>query len=108
MGLNINTQVFPDFLQELATSLASTGQTYSRLGIVRAFLRTMDKLYDNFLNQKFPEILDSWRRAAVTLGKPVKVKLGEREISGIAVDVAPDRSLAGGETRGRSPENNFR
>lgn len=93
VGLNINTQVFPDYLQTLATSLASTGRTYSRLGIVRAFLRLMDALYGNFLNQQFPEILDSWRRAAVTLGKPVTVKLGAQEISGLAVDVAPDGAL---------------
>ena len=38
VGLNINTQVFPDHLAGLATSLGSTGRTYSRLAIVRAFL----------------------------------------------------------------------
>lgn len=93
VGLNINTAIFPDYLQMQATSLAGTGRTYSRLAIVRAFLSAMDELYGNFLNQKFPEILDLWRRAAVTLGKPVKVKLGGREISGLAVDVAPDGAL---------------
>jgi BirA family transcriptional regulator, biotin operon repressor / biotin---[acetyl-CoA-carboxylase] ligase len=93
VGLNINTQVFPDCLQTLATSLASTGRTYSRLSIVRAFLRSMDELYGCFLNQQFPEILNLWRRAAVTLGKPVTVKLGAQEISGLAVDVAPDGAL---------------
>ncbi len=53
----------------------------------------MDSRYGSFLNQQFPEILSSWRRAAVTLGKPVTVKLGLREISGLAVDVAPDGAL---------------
>ncbi len=93
VGLNINTAVFPDHLQTVATSLRSTGRRYARLAIIRAFLRTMDAFYGRFLRQEFPAILDEWRQAAVTLGKPVTVKLGAEEISGLAVDVAPDGAL---------------
>ena len=93
VGLNINTAVFPDHLQTVATSLRGTGRRYSRLAIIRAFLRTMDVFYGRFLRQEFPAILDEWRQATVTLGKPVTVKLGAEEISGLAVDVAPDGAL---------------
>jgi BirA family biotin operon repressor/biotin-[acetyl-CoA-carboxylase] ligase len=93
VGLNINTAVFPEHLAGLATSLAGAGRPYSRLGIVRAFLRTLDGLYGRFLGQEFPDILDQWRRAAVTLGRPVTIRQGGREISGLALDVAPDGAL---------------
>jgi BirA family transcriptional regulator, biotin operon repressor / biotin---[acetyl-CoA-carboxylase] ligase len=93
VGLNINTLTFPDHLTPIATSLGSTGRTYSRLAIVRAFLATLDRLYGKFLNQEFTDILEAWRRGTVTLGKPVRVKLGAREVSGLAVDVAPDGAL---------------
>jgi BirA family transcriptional regulator, biotin operon repressor / biotin---[acetyl-CoA-carboxylase] ligase len=93
VGLNINTLIFPDHLQTVATSLGSTGRTFSRLAIIRSLLHILDRLYGKFLGQEFPEILDLWRRATVTLGKPVRVKLGEREIAGLALDVAPDGAL---------------
>ena len=93
VGLNINTLAFPDHLAGLATSLGSTGRSYSRLAIVRTFLAAMDRWYGTFLDQGFGEILASWRRETVTLGKPVRVRLGAREVSGLAVDVAPDGSL---------------
>jgi BirA family transcriptional regulator, biotin operon repressor / biotin---[acetyl-CoA-carboxylase] ligase len=93
VGLNINTLAFPEHLEPLATSLRSTGRRYSRLAIVRAFLKSMDSFYGRFLCQEFPAILDLWRQAAVTLGKPVTVKRGAGEISGLALDVAPDGAL---------------
>lgn len=93
VGLNVNTLEFPAHLQTLATSLASTGRRYARLDIIRAFFRALDELYGRFLRQEFPAILERWRRAAVTLGKAVTIKLGDRDISGVAVDVAPDGAL---------------
>jgi BirA family biotin operon repressor/biotin-[acetyl-CoA-carboxylase] ligase len=50
-------------------------------------------LYSRFLNQGFPEILEEWKCSAVTLGKTVTVRQGPREISGQALDVAPDGAL---------------
>jgi BirA family transcriptional regulator, biotin operon repressor / biotin---[acetyl-CoA-carboxylase] ligase len=94
VGLNINTTAFPEHLHTMATSLRSTtGRSYARLAIVRAFLKAMDLFYGRFLRQEFPAILDLWRQAAVTLGKPVTVKRGAREISGLAIDVATDGAL---------------
>jgi BirA family biotin operon repressor/biotin-[acetyl-CoA-carboxylase] ligase len=93
VGLNINNTTFPEHLQGIATSLSSTGRKYSRLAIVRAFLKAMDLFYGRFLRQEFPAILDLWRQAAVTLGKQVTVKRGAGEISGLALDVSPDGAL---------------
>ncbi len=93
VGLNLNTPEFPDHLREIATSLASTGQTYSRLATVRAFLAAMAGLYGRFLNQEFPAILDQWRQLTVTLGKTVTIRRGNDVYSGLALDVAPDGAL---------------
>jgi BirA family biotin operon repressor/biotin-[acetyl-CoA-carboxylase] ligase len=93
VGLNINTPFFPDHLETVATSLRSTGRSYSRLAIVRAFLQAMDGFYGRFLGREFQAILDLWRQASVTLGKPVTVKLGVGEICGLALDVAADGAL---------------
>ncbi|MBM4289570.1 MAG: biotin--[acetyl-CoA-carboxylase] ligase [Deltaproteobacteria bacterium] len=93
VGLNINTSTFPEHLATTATSLAGPGQSYSRLAIFRAFLKEMDVFYDRFLRQEFPAILDLWRQAAVTLGRPVRVERGDLVITGLAVDVAPDGAL---------------
>jgi BirA family transcriptional regulator, biotin operon repressor / biotin---[acetyl-CoA-carboxylase] ligase len=93
VGLNINTQEFPEHLASLATSLGCTGRIYSRLAIVRAFLNAMDRWYSTFLERGFEPILMAWHRNAETLGKPVRVKLGSREVSGLALDVAPDGAL---------------
>lgn len=93
LGLNVNTPEFPEYLQQVATSLRAAGRTYPRLPLVRAFLENLAALYGKFLGQQFPDILEMWRRAAVTLGKPVVVRQGSAEIAGIARDVAPDGAL---------------
>jgi len=50
-------------------------------------------LYGRFLNQGFPEILEEWKGSTVTLGREVTVRQGPREITGLALDVAPDGAL---------------
>ena len=93
VGLNLNTPAFPEHLREIATSLAVTGRTYSRLATLRAFLTAMDRLYGRFLNQEFPAILDRWRQLSVTLGKTVTIRRGADVHTGLALDVALDGAL---------------
>ncbi|MGQ9920281.1 MAG: biotin--[acetyl-CoA-carboxylase] ligase [Desulfobacca sp.] len=93
VGLNLNTPQFPEHLQQIATSLAVTGQAYSRLATLRAFLTAMDGLYGRFLNEEFPAILERWRQFSVTLGKTVTIRQGRDVYAGLALDVAPDGAL---------------
>jgi BirA family transcriptional regulator, biotin operon repressor / biotin---[acetyl-CoA-carboxylase] ligase len=94
LGLNVNNSDFPPELAGLATSLAQTvGVTFSRVDLLKAWLEEFEALYERFLNQGFPEILQEWKRYTVTLGRAVTVRQGPREISGQAVDVAPDGAL---------------
>jgi BirA family biotin operon repressor/biotin-[acetyl-CoA-carboxylase] ligase len=94
LGLNVNNPDFPPELAETATSLSqAVGGTLSRVDLLKAWLEEFEALYERFLNQGFPEILAEWKRHTVTLGRAVTVRQGPREISGQAVDVAPDGTL---------------
>ncbi len=94
MGLNVNTPGFPGELADTATSLwLATGRRHSRVALLRAWLEELEALYEQFLHRQFPVILRAWKRRSVTLGKPARVRQGEREVAGVAVDVAPDGAL---------------
>jgi BirA family biotin operon repressor/biotin-[acetyl-CoA-carboxylase] ligase len=94
LGLNVNNRKFPSELGATATSLAQVAAgPFSRVDLLKAWLEEFEDLYERFLNQEFPEILAEWKRYTVTLGRPVTVKQGPREISGQAVDVAADGAL---------------
>jgi BirA family transcriptional regulator, biotin operon repressor / biotin---[acetyl-CoA-carboxylase] ligase len=94
LGLNVNNPEFPPELAATATSLTLTaGGTFSRVNLLKAWLEEFEELYGRFLNQGFPEILEEWKGYAVTLGRAVTVRQGPREISGQAMDVAPDGAL---------------
>ena len=94
LGLNVNNHGFPPELAGTATSLAQELRgAFSRLDLLKAWLEEFEDLYERFLNQGFPEILQEWKRYTVTLGRAVTVRQGPREISGQAVDVAPDGAL---------------
>jgi BirA family biotin operon repressor/biotin-[acetyl-CoA-carboxylase] ligase len=94
LGLNVNNPEFPAELQDLATSLARvTGHTFSRRNILRAWLEEFEDLYEQFLAFEFAGILAEWKAYTVTLGRAVTVRQGLREISGLALDVAPDGAL---------------
>ncbi len=94
LGLNVNNSGFPPELAATATSLTlAVGGAYSRVHLLQAWLEEFEALYDRFLHQGFPEILEEWKGYTVTLGRPVTVRQGPREISGQALDVAPDGAL---------------
>jgi BirA family transcriptional regulator, biotin operon repressor / biotin---[acetyl-CoA-carboxylase] ligase len=94
LGLNVNNREFPPELAATATSLhLAAGGTFSRVQLLRAWLEEFEALYERFLNQGFPEILEEWKASTVTLGTAVTVRQGLREISGQALDVAPDGAL---------------
>jgi len=94
LGVNVNNPDFPPELAATATSLTlAVGGAFSRVQLLQAWLEEFEALYGWFLNQRFPEILEEWKRHTVTLGRAVTVRQGTRQISGKALDVAPDGAL---------------
>ncbi|MGA9753875.1 MAG: biotin--[acetyl-CoA-carboxylase] ligase [Desulfobaccales bacterium] len=102
LGLNVNNPGFPPELAATATSLTlAAGGSFPRVKLLQVWLEEFEALYERFLNQEFPAILEEWKRYTVTLGRAVTVRQGPREICGQALDVAADGALllrtAGGE-----------
>jgi BirA family biotin operon repressor/biotin-[acetyl-CoA-carboxylase] ligase len=94
LGLNVNNREFPAEIKDLATSLALvTGRSFSRLAILKAWLEELESLYQLFLGREFARILAEWKEYTVTLGHAVRVRQGPVEISGQALEVAPDGAL---------------
>jgi BirA family biotin operon repressor/biotin-[acetyl-CoA-carboxylase] ligase len=94
LGLNVNNRQFPAELADLATSLAlTTGRTFSRLRILQVWLEELESLYQRFLAREFAAILEEWKDYTVTLGRAVRVRQGEVEICGQALEVAADGAL---------------
>ena len=96
IGVNVNLvrEEFPDELSELATSLAcQTGQRVSRLEVLVALLSNLDRLYQDFVEGKFSQILSLWKQMSVTLNRRVKVQSFEEVHEGIAFDLDDEGAL---------------
>src|SRR5262249_45345511 len=78
IGINVNQIKFPAALQEIATSLRmATGETWSRLALPSALLKSLNREYNDFLRQ--PDAPDSIRRrfeaaSSSVRGRRVKIE----------------------------------
>lgn len=76
IGINVNHQSLPEELRPIATSLAlEGGQRYSRLQIVAALLRELERYYHLLLEDGNSAILERWEAASsYAQGKRVRIK----------------------------------
>jgi BirA family transcriptional regulator, biotin operon repressor / biotin---[acetyl-CoA-carboxylase] ligase len=96
LGLNANVPApaFAEELKESATSLlVETGSPVSRAGWLRSFLEHFEAGYCSAQQEGFADMLSRWRRYSVTLGRPVRVTVGERSREGIALDISEQGAL---------------
>lgn len=74
VGININTQKFPEELEHIATSLyLGEGRTFSRKTIMQHFLVVFEQMYDVFLQEGFAPFIEEYEKNCATLGREVKV-----------------------------------
>ena len=93
IGVNVNLRLsdFPDILST-ATSLSDElGREVSRLDVIRQLLVEIERLYLTL--QTGGSIYEEWRDSLVTLGRRVRVKLGDTIYEGVAESVTVDGSL---------------
>ena len=93
IGVNVNLRLY-DFpqIQPTATSLSDElGRDVSRLDVIRCLLVEIERLYLALLAGG--SIYQEWRDSLVTLGRRVRVKLGDTIHEGIAESIAEDGSL---------------
>jgi len=96
IGININIehQEFPEDIQENAISLKEVfGKEISRVKMVQIFLQEFEKYYENLNRRKFSSILKEWKLYSHTLRRKIKVDMGERIITGEAVEINEEGAL---------------
>lgn len=94
LGLNVNNPGFAAELAGGATSLAqAVGHPVRRLPLLQGWLEEFEVLYEGFLAGEFDRILREWQEYNVTLGRTVTVRQGLKQITGLALAVAPDGAL---------------
>lgn len=97
VGLNINESLsdFPPELEEIATSLAVTaGHPLSRQRIFHAFLDALEVWLERWRSGGFAPVRDAWCARSCTLGRRVRFEVGAVALSGEAVGLGADGSLA--------------
>ena len=95
IGINVNTDDFPEEIRERATSLrVCSGRKISRLEILISVLRELERLYSATLHSgDFNPILETYRSWSVTIGRRITATRSGREFSALALDITPNGGL---------------
>lgn len=106
LGINVNwPESLPDELVEIATALNHlVGRPVDRVELLGAYLRRLDGHYGSLVAARSAVGLrDAWRARSATLGRRVRVDLGDHDVEGTAVDITDEGHLVvetpGGERR---------
>jgi BirA family biotin operon repressor/biotin-[acetyl-CoA-carboxylase] ligase len=96
MGINISYELeeVPVDLQEKMTWLeAASHQAVDANVLLAELCYALERMYELMLNNQTGIILNEWRRRSVTLGKHVRAISGDKEVTGIAEDIAESGAL---------------
>ena len=103
IGINVNTEDFPGSIRKRATSLSiEAGKTFSRVTILREFLRCFETCYELFLDRGFEPVLKRWKELSDIIGKRVKVDMIDRTVIGTVRNIDRDGVLILRDEKGRS------
>lgn len=92
---NINTENFPQELQENMTTLnEEIGEKVDENLLIRLFLEEFEKISEQFINEEYETILKEWRKNSYTIGKIVEVhKPFSKPYDGYVLGISRDGSL---------------
>jgi len=96
MGMNVNQDSlgFPEDLRAKATSLRiELGRTVFRIPLLQDVLFQFEQMYHHFQDHGLAPFLDRWRQLSLVLDQWVTVQVGEKKISGLAVDIEETGAL---------------
>lgn len=94
IDVNVSAEVFPDEVRPIATSLQlEAGHPIDRAELAAGVLRELDAAYYRLNTGDFHEIGDEWMRRCSTLGKRVRILVGDRLIAGTAEALDEEGSL---------------
>ncbi len=85
IGINVNTEAFPEELLDKATSLKlETGKTWKRSPLIAAIGKRIEEYYQIFLEtQDLSQLREAYLSRLVSLHKPVVILSGEESREGI-------------------------
>lgn len=93
IGINVNTEEFPEDIQSIASSLHRvTGKKYVRNEIVAGILSSLEK-YLTLTRTDPRELIRSYRRRMLYLGEDILVIRGSEEIQGTLEDITDEGHL---------------
>jgi len=94
INANIDHQDFPEDIQENTISLKETlGKEISRVKLVQTFLQEFEKYYEILKRREFFSILKEWKLYSHTLGRKIRIDMGEKIVTGEAVDINEEGAL---------------
>jgi len=94
INVNIDHQKFPEDIQANTISLKEvSGKEVLRVKLAQTFLQEFEKYYDKLKRKEFSSILKEWKLYSHTLGRKIRVDMGERIITGEAVDINKSGAL---------------
>ncbi|MDA8106336.1 MAG: biotin--[acetyl-CoA-carboxylase] ligase [Nitrospiraceae bacterium] len=107
IGVNVNSEVvdFPEELSGIVTSARTeAGRMFSRVGIIIEILRELERWYKTLTNEGRRPLLEEWKSRSSTIGKKVRIVLGNEILSGVAETIDDNgmlilRTGSGGKRR---------
>jgi len=103
LGLNVNMPRFPDDIRDKATSmLIETGKRFSRVKVIREYLKWYEAYYEVFKNIGFEPIRKRWRELTNMIGQQITVEMIDKRYSGEVQDIDKDGALIITDRTGKS------
>ncbi|MDP2945339.1 MAG: biotin--[acetyl-CoA-carboxylase] ligase [Atribacterota bacterium] len=94
INVNIDHRKFPEDIQENTISLKEVlGKEVLRVKMVQIFLQEFEKYYESLKRREFSSILREWKLYSHTLGRKIRVDMGERIVTGEAVNINEEGAL---------------
>ena len=101
VGLNVNETALPPELADRATSLAlATGRAVDRVAVLAAVLAAFEDAYDDFRTNGPAAAVRRWPLYGA-VGTRARVRVGEHDLEGVVLGLAPDGALRIADDDGR-------
>ena len=94
INANIDHRKFPEDIHENTISLKEVlGKEVLRVRMVQIFLQEFERYYESLKRREFSSILKEWKLYSHTLGRKIRVDMGERIVTGEAVNINEEGAL---------------
>lgn len=93
IGINVNTEEFPEELQDIATSLYRIkNKKFGRTKIITKIMKILEEYYEIFLEDGFEPFMEEYEKRCITLNQDIVVH-GKRTFEARAVGITKQGEL---------------